>query len=203
MPFAGEFRSGMRLPENGEQLGPFTIERVRVEHAGVAPGRYEYPVDLVLRGKGGKDGARKALKPLLDRRATIFSEFGNPYQCSIGGVKVESLGNERYRLTARGVGVRIDLRPELDRFLDYLSEAPPAAGAAASAREAVVADYLAAYQRESGTGSPAAVAGRGSKVRVAKTGVPGAKMGCSWTSFIAAAEGCLRAAGFWNERHQF
>jgi hypothetical protein len=25
------------------------------------------------------------------------------------------------------------------------------------------------------------------------------KMGCSWTSYVAAADGCLRAAGFWND----
>ncbi len=197
MPFAGEFRSGMHFPGQGEQIGTFTLEEVGVGHTGVAPGRYEYPIEIILRGKGGMAGARKALKGLLDKRATIFSEFGNPYQCSIGGVKVESLGKERYRLTARGVGVRVDLRRELARFVDYLGEGGCAGSAGAGG--GVVAEYLSAYQHHSDAGPPAALAGRGSKGRTAKAAVPGARMGCSWTSFVAAAEGCLRAAGFWND----
>jgi hypothetical protein len=149
MPFAGEFRSGMRLPHDGDAFGAFVVESVQVEHVGAAPGRYEYPLEIVVRGKGGKDGARKALKPVLDRRATIFSEFGNPYQCGIGTVKVESLGESRYRLRARGVGTRIHLRTELARFMDHLAAKGCLSGASTAgpdARRDVVAGYLAAYQ---------------------------------------------------------
>src|SRR5512144_2207631 len=76
MPFAGEFRSGMRFPGEGASVGRFIIESIRVEHVGAGAGRYEYPIELVVSGKGGKDGARKALKPLLSGRATIFSGYG-------------------------------------------------------------------------------------------------------------------------------
>ncbi len=151
MPFAGEFREGMRLPNPGAVIGGFTVESLQVEHVGVGAGRYEYPIQLVVRGKGGKAGARKALKPVLDRRTTIFSEFGNPYQCSIGTVQVESLGPELYRLTTRGVGNRVDLRCELARFLDWLAaggHVPGLTEADAEQHRALVADYLGRYQAE-------------------------------------------------------
>jgi hypothetical protein len=149
MPFAGDFRNAMPFPCEGAGLDGFVVELVRVEHVGAGDGRYEYPVEIVLRGKGGKEGARRALKPLATARRTIFSEFGNPYQCSIGRMEVASLGEGRYRVTARGVGVRVRLREELVRFLASLAAGGHLVpGAAVDDPASVVDEYLKRYQAE-------------------------------------------------------
>ncbi len=139
----------MSFPNEGAVFGAFTVESVQVEHVGAGAGRYEYPVEITVRGKGGKDGAKKALKPLLDRRTTIFSEFGNPYQCSIGSVQVEKLAPECYRLTARGLGVRVHLRPELLRFLGYMEQGL-LVQRGDEERGRVVDAYLASYMSDTG-----------------------------------------------------
>jgi hypothetical protein len=126
------------------------VELVRVEHDGAGDGRYEYPTEIVLRGKGGKEGVRRALKPLFATRRTIFSEFGNPYQCSPGRMDVESLGEGRFRVTARGVGVRVRLREELVRFLASLASTGRLAPGAGDDPAAVVDEYLRRYQAEVG-----------------------------------------------------
>jgi hypothetical protein len=150
MPFAGEYREAMGFPREGTELGGFVIEHVRVEHAGVGDGRYEYPTEIVLRGAGGKDGVRRALKPLFATRRTIFSEFGNPYQCSPGRMTVESLGEGRYRVDARGAGGRIRLREELVRFFASLASTGRLATGAGDDPAAVVDEYLRRYEAEVG-----------------------------------------------------
>jgi hypothetical protein len=150
MPFAGEYREAMEFPAVGDAVGGFRIEEVQVGHAGGGPGRYEYPTELVVSGKGGKEGVRRALKELFARRRTIFSEYGNPYQCWGGRMEIESLGKSRYRVSARGVGTRVHLTEELGRFLEYLAASgrlDPAAQA--SGLESIVTDYMRRYQEQS------------------------------------------------------
>jgi hypothetical protein len=62
------------------------------------------------------------------RWRTTFSGYGNPYQLTFGRFEVESLEGNRYRVTAKGTGVRIDLERELLRFVEYsrLRGGPPA-----------------------------------------------------------------------------
>lgn len=148
MPFAGEFRQAMPFPREGTSVDGFVVELVHVEHVGAGDGRYEYPFQIVMQGRGGKDGVRRALKPLFTARRTIFSEFGNPYQVSIGRVEVESLGGARYRASARGVGVRVRLREELARFLGTLAAAGHLVPAAVGDPAVVVDEYLRRYQAE-------------------------------------------------------
>ena len=149
MPFAGEFRDAMGFPVAGDVVGGFRVEAVHVDHAGAGPGRYEYPTELVVLGKGGKDGVRRAFKELFARRRTIFSEYGNPYQCSCGRMEVQSQGEGRYRIASRGVGARVHLIEELGRFLEYLARAGHLDKAAqASGPEMIVTDYLRLYQQE-------------------------------------------------------
>ncbi len=149
MPFAGEFRDAMGFPREGTEVDGFIVELVRVDHAGVGDGRYEYPTEIVLRGRGGKDGVRRALKPLFSTRRTIFSEFGNPYQCSPGRMAVESLGEGRYRVSARGAGVRIRLREELVRFLASLAAGGHLVPGAVADPASTVDEYLRRYRDES------------------------------------------------------
>ena len=102
MPFANKFRFTMRLPEPGEQIGDFTVESCSVEHAPSGYGRYEYPVEIVLRGKGGQQGVRSAIKSLLVPVKTTFSAYGNAYQLRFGKMEVDSLGDRRIDMQPPG-----------------------------------------------------------------------------------------------------
>jgi hypothetical protein len=147
MPFAGAFRKAMGFPVVGDVIGGFTVLRVEVGHEGIGSGRYEYPVEMVLQGKGGQQGVKRALKGFLDTRRTLFSGYGNPYQCRFGRMEVESQGQGRYRLTGKGIGVRIYLRSELMRFLSYLAGSGRMRdGSLDSSADQLVTDYMAEYQ---------------------------------------------------------
>jgi hypothetical protein len=152
MPFAGEFREAMGFPRAGDIVGGFVIQELSVRHEGMGAGRYEYPIELVLAGKGGKEGVRRALKGLFSRRMTLFTEFGNPYQCSVGSIAVEGLGEGLYRVTARGIGNRVHLREELIRFMGYLG-ASGAPGPAADPTDAgrIADEYMRRYWNETRT----------------------------------------------------
>ena len=122
MPFAGKFRAMMDLPVAGDTVGGFTVESVNASHKSAGPGLYTYSVRITLRGAGGKQGVRRALKALFAAHPTTFSGYGNPYQLWFGKQEVESLGNKRYAVRAQGAGARVFLEDELHRFLIYLNE---------------------------------------------------------------------------------
>ena len=121
MPFANKFRAMMDLPVPGDTAGDFLIEHVDVSHAAGDRWGYTYDVRVVLRGPGGKSGVRRTFTPLLSKRVTTFSSYGNPYQLWFGKPEVASLGDRRYALQVEGIGVRIDLAGELERFLDSIA----------------------------------------------------------------------------------
>ena len=122
MPFANKFRFTMRLPEPGKRIGDFTVESCSVEHDPSGYGRYEYRVEIVMKGKGGQQGVRRAAKDLLAPVKTTFSAYGNAYQLRFGKMEVESLGDQRYSLHGIGLGARVFLRKEVERFCDYLCD---------------------------------------------------------------------------------
>ena len=129
--------------------GRMRVRRIRetLGHVGIGSGRYEYPVEMVLQGKGGQQGVKRALKGFLDARRTLFSGYGNPYQCRFGRMEVESLRQGRYRLAGKGIGVRIYLRYELMRFLSYLAGSGRIHdGSLDSSADQLVTDYMAEYQ---------------------------------------------------------
>ena len=120
MPFAAKFWAAMEIPFPGDEIGGFGVEYVDVQHHGIGDGRYEYPVTMILTGRGGKQGVRSALRELLGSRKTTFSGYGNPYHCRFGKPAVESLGELRYEVKVTGIGVRFFLREELTRFAAHL-----------------------------------------------------------------------------------
>ena len=101
---------------------------------------------MVLRGKGGRQGVRNALRDLLRARTTTFSGFGNPYHCGFGRYEVTSLGEQRYEVIVRGIGVRVFLREELERFCQYLDEAGALSGSGPASTSLLDA-YMEAYMR--------------------------------------------------------
>jgi hypothetical protein len=144
MPFANKFKHAMAFPAPGDVVGNFAVEEVEVSHRASGYGRYEYPITIVLRGKGGQQGVRKALRSLCSARVTTFSGYGNPYQLSIGKLEISSAGQGRYRVFTLGIGRRVFLKQELLRFLRYLADSGrlqlPGSG------EEIANAYLEQYQ---------------------------------------------------------
>lgn len=128
MPFANKFRAMMDLPLPGDTVAGFLIEHVDVSHEPAGWWGYSYDVRVVLRGPGGKSGVRRAFAPLLSKRVMTFSSYGNPYQLWFGKPEVASLGDRQYVFRVEGIGVRVELGGELERFLDYVAGQGDATG---------------------------------------------------------------------------
>jgi hypothetical protein len=148
MPFANKFRAMMNLPFAGDTLGDFAVESVDVRHGSGSLG-YAYSVRMVLRGPGGQQGVRRALKDLLSAHPTTFSGYGNPYQLWCGKPEIEPLGDQCYGVRVEGAGARIFLQEELERFLAILDEGGQLAARPNQAdREALVETYMEQYRAE-------------------------------------------------------
>jgi len=151
MPFAIKFRAMMDLPLAGETVGGLIVESVEVGHEGKGPGLYGYALRIVLQGPGGQEGVRRALKALFASHPLTFSGYGNPYQLWFGKPEIESLGEQRYAVSAEGAGARVFLEEELERFLGYLAEnGQLAAGCEQTGGETLVRGYLQEYRAEIG-----------------------------------------------------
>jgi hypothetical protein len=149
MPFADKFRAMMDFPFPGDTVGAYFVESVDVGHASGGPGIYKYAVRLVLRGPGGQQGIKQALKPLFSTHCTTFSGYGNPYQLWFGRPEIENLGDSRYTVTVEGAGARTFLEDDLERFVTYLiNESRLQAPLSPAAKKALVEEYLAQYRAE-------------------------------------------------------
>jgi hypothetical protein len=139
----------MDFPFPGDTIGDLTVEHVDVQHEGIGPGQYAYTAQIVLRGPGGQQGVRRALKALLSSHPMTFSGYGNPYQLWFGTPEIESLGDKRYAVRIRGAGARVFLGEELQRFVEYLAqEGPLPIEPDPPAIEGLVDTYLQQYQVE-------------------------------------------------------
>lgn len=149
MPFAKKFRAMTDVPFPGDTVGPFVVEQVDVRDERGGSGGYAYSVRMVLRGPGGQQGVRRALKALFSSHPVTFSGYGNPYQLWFGKPEIESLGEQRYTVSAQGSGARVYLEDELHRFLGYLEEEGKLATPPGPLdREALVETYLEGYRAE-------------------------------------------------------
>ena len=145
----------MSFPRPGDSLGGFTVEEVDVGHVGSGAGRYRYPIRLVIRGKGGKQAARAAVRELFARKRTAFSGYGNPYQFVIGGCEAVRIDDQLYEVTATGYGARIHLDYELRRFYRFLaSSGSLSRSAAQSGIDPILESYLNEYQAETTRKNP-------------------------------------------------
>jgi hypothetical protein len=149
MPFADKFRAMMDLPFPGDTVGAYLVESVDVGHESGGPGIYKYAVRLVLRGPGGQQGVKQALKRLFTTHCATFSGYGNSYQLWFGRPEIENLGDSRYAVIVEGAGARTFLEDDLQRFLTYLIDGswlqtPPSP----LAEKALVEAYLDQYRVE-------------------------------------------------------
>jgi hypothetical protein len=149
MPFASKFRAMMGFPFAGETVGGYAVESVHVTDEHGDTGRYAYHARMVLRGSGGAEGVRQALKAMFAQHPMTFSGYGNPYQLWCGKPTIESLGEKRYEVTVDGAGARVYLEEELERLLGYLEERGLLAEEArGQSRGALLAAYLEGYKGE-------------------------------------------------------
>lgn len=141
MPFSRKFQNGMGFPKEDQVIDGFTVESVSVSHINIS---------ARARGKGSTNKVRKTFKEFFKTKRTLFSGYGNPYQCRHGKMKVQSLGNCRFSITARGTCVRIYLKDELVRFMEYLYENKQFPDDADKSEwETTIADYMKKYVRSS------------------------------------------------------
>lgn len=91
MPFARKFEKGMGFPKVGQVIKGFTVEFVSVSHVNIKGG-YEYPTEIVVKGEGSADQVKKTFKGFYNDRRTLFSGYGNPYQCVHGKIDVRKVG---------------------------------------------------------------------------------------------------------------
>jgi hypothetical protein len=155
MPFADKFRAMMDFPFPGDSVGGFAVESVDVSHHRGSAGSYCYDVRMVLRGAGGKQGVRRALKPLLSSHPTTFSGYGNPYQLWFDKPQIENLGEGRYEVKVEGGGARTYLQDDLERFLEHLvaegiANVDPKPAAQPEHVEAYLEQYRAQIKRHVG-----------------------------------------------------
>lgn len=149
MPLAKKFRAMLDFPFPSDMVGEFTVDNVDVRVEREDREGIVYRTRLELSGPGSLAALQKALKPFFAQHPTTFSGYGNPYLLWFGNIEYESLGEGRFAVNAKGLGVRVYLAPELGRFLEFLATNGHLAAATDSdAQATLVAAYLAQYQKE-------------------------------------------------------
>jgi len=155
MPFSRKFREGMGFPGEGQVVNGFTVESVSVSHVGISEGRYEYPFEIVVKGEGNAAKVKAAFKEFFKARRTVFSEYGNPYQCHHGKMEVKDLGGLRFSIVSHGACTRVFLKDEFERFAAYLKENGLVVGDMDEAElKTVIEEYLKQYERATSRKNP-------------------------------------------------
>lgn len=145
----------MGFPEKGQVINGFTVESVSVSHVGVSAGRYEYPFEIIVKGEGNAQKVKAAFKGFFKTRRTIFSGYGNPYQCQHGKMEIKDLGDGRFSITARGACVRVYLKDELQRFVEHLSKKGCVANKIDGAEwSKIIEEYMKQYEKTSSRKNP-------------------------------------------------
>ena len=148
MPFAKKYYRVMKFPKEGEVIDGFTVLSITITHNNVKSGIYEYPTEIIAEGKGGKTKVKDVFKKYFDQRITTFSGYGNPYQMHGGRIEIIALNNKKYKIKAKGIGVRIYLRRELNQFLKFLVENNLIVkNLDEIVREEIIDDYISRYQK--------------------------------------------------------
>ena len=145
----------MGFPKEGQVISGFTVESVSISHIGVSSGHYEYPTEIIVSGKGGAGKVKQAFKRFFQARRTLFSGYGNPYQCRHGKMKVQRLGEGRFSITSQGGCIRVYLRPELERFMEHLcGRRLLAEGTDKAKQEEVIENYMKEYEKAMSKANP-------------------------------------------------
>ena len=148
MPFAKKYYRVMKFPKEGDIIDSFAVLSINVTHNNLKSGIYEYPTEIIVEGKGGKTRIKAVFKKYFDQRITTFSGYGNPYQMYGGGFEIIALDKNRYKIKAKGIGVRIYLRRELNQFFKFLVENNFSVKKFDEiVQEKIIDDYISKYQK--------------------------------------------------------
>ena len=144
MPFANRYMKEMGFPKKDEVVDGFRVESVSVKHeAAYTEGlaRYEYPTKLIVEGRGTVDEVKEVFHGFFEGERTIYSSYGNPYQCVPGKMYVQALVEDRFLIEARGSCVRaLEDRPQAEKDLDLKAVALKAYDTIFDERESVGLD---------------------------------------------------------------
>ena len=145
----------MGFPSEGQVVNGFMVESVSVGYVGVSEGQYEYPVEMIVKGEDNAGKVKAAFKEFFKARRTVFSEYGNPYQCHHGKIEVKDLGSGRFSIISRGACTRIFLKDEFERFAAYLKERRLAVCDINEAElKTTIEEYLKKYEKATSRKNP-------------------------------------------------
>lgn len=145
MPFADQFQRCMNLPHEGEVLNDFLVQSIKISHRNLLDGVYFFPIELIVIGEGGKQDLLKAFKPVFTKVISLFTEYGNLYQCRNHKLQIEKIAPKTFRLTTTGIGCRIYPKQELEAFIQFLKDST---GFFELNSEVLIASYLDSYQKK-------------------------------------------------------
>lgn len=144
MPFAEQFQRCMKLPHEGEMIEKFLVQTIKVSHKNLLDGVYSFPVEVIIIGEGGKQEVVKVFKPIFNKVISLYTEYGNLYQCRTEKLDVESIAPKTFKLTTTGIGCRIYPKKELEAFIQFLKVYT---GFMALNADAIITTYLDYYQK--------------------------------------------------------
>lgn len=110
MPKVGKYLSGFGLQE-GSYLDGYFLAKISAEHVSVRRYReYQYPVTMtwqVYDQTANYSNLFRDLSIYLSGDRTIYTSYGNPYQCNFGQLSLNKITPSEVVITARGTCQRI------------------------------------------------------------------------------------------------
>lgn len=144
LPFAEQFHRCMKLPHDGEMVDKFLIQSCKVSHRNIFDGVYSFPIELVIIGEGGKQDVSIVFKPIFQKVISLYTEYGNLYQCRCEKLVIQLIAPKTYKITTTGIGCRIYPKKELEAFIQFLKEYT---GFFELNSDAIISTYLDHYQK--------------------------------------------------------
>jgi DNA polymerase (family 10) len=108
LPFANEFKVCMGFPKKGDNVNGFKVESILVKQIAAhheKTRRYEYPIEILVKGEGNPNQIRKAFQGFFEREMRFFSEHGTPYLCNSGQMKIRKIERDKHSIVAKGICV--------------------------------------------------------------------------------------------------
>jgi hypothetical protein len=107
MPKPTLYLAGYGL-QQGIQVAGFQLTYIHVGHETISRyHQYEYPTTMLWSGSANPQELVNQLNRILGSPRTINSEYGNPYQCNFGEIRITRVEGNQVSLEARGSCQRV------------------------------------------------------------------------------------------------
>lgn len=107
MPLPGKFLAGFNVHQN-MHIGGYVLVDIKIEHETVIRyHEYRYPMTLTWEGKGDAGTLLNKFEEHVAGKRIIDSEYGNPYECDFGNIRVHDGGNGTVVMTTVGHSRRV------------------------------------------------------------------------------------------------